>query len=59
MIVLMQYDELEDLGFQGFAIGFHKEYTQIVGTSQSSKVFSADSKIVEYARAQFVIAGLY
>ena len=51
----MQYVELEDLGFRGFAIGFHKEYTQIVGTSQILKAFSP--KMVEYLHAEIVVAG--
>lgn len=51
----LQYDELEDLGFRGFAIGFKNEYTQIVGTSEMLKAFSPP--LVEYLHAQVIIAG--
>ena len=32
LIIYLQYDELDAMGFRGFAVAYHKEYAQVVGT---------------------------
>ena len=44
-----QYDELENLGFKGFAAGFYQECSQIVGTSSTLQCFSP--AVIEWLHA--------
>lgn len=53
---VLQYDELEGLGFVGFALAFFEEKSQIVGTSSTLKCFTPE--FVEYLHA-VIIAGWF
>ena len=35
-----QYDELDGLGFKGFAVAFYREYAQVIGTSGTVETFT-------------------
>ena len=35
-----QLDEVDDLGFKGFAIGFYEQWSEIVGTSGTKNYFT-------------------
>lgn len=35
-----QFDELETLGFTGFAVGFSGRFSQIIGTTTTLKLFT-------------------
>ena len=48
----MQFKELEELGFEGFAIAFYKESTQLVCTRQTVNCFN--SALIEYLHAIIV-----
>ena len=37
---LLQFDELEGLGYKGFAIGFNEGCSEIVGTSRTQTCFT-------------------
>ena len=49
--VLLQFNEL---GFVGFAFGFHEEKTHIVGTSTTSVCFKP--KVIEYLHAMIMVS---
>ena len=48
----VQFDELEELGFIGFALAFLEEKSQIVGASSTLHCFSP--QIVEYLHALLI-----
>lgn len=50
----MQFQKLEELGYQGFALGFYEEATELVGTGATVNLFSAP--LIEYLHA-IIIAG--
>ena len=52
MISVLQFNDLEELGFVGFAIGFREEKTHIVGTSTTSVCFKP--KVIEYLHAMIM-----
>ena len=35
-----QYDDLESLGYKGFAVGFCGEFSQVIGTSTTLKLYT-------------------
>ena len=45
-----QFDELDDLGYTGFSIGFYEEETELVGTRETGAIF--DSALIEYLHAK-------
>ena len=53
---VLQYDELEGLGFVGFALAFFEDKSEIVGTSSTLKCFTPE--LVEYLHA-VMIAGWF
>ena len=53
-IFRLQFNELEELGFIGFSIGFYDECSWVVGTSATLKCFTPE--LLEYLHA-VVIAG--
>ena len=52
----MQFSKLEELGYKGFAIGFHGAKSQLVGTSSILQTFTPH--LLEYLHA-VVVAGTY
>lgn len=52
---IMQFSELEELGYKGFAIGFHGAKSQLVGTSSILQTFTPH--LLEYLHA-VVVAGI-
>ena len=48
----MQFDELEELGFIGFSVGFFEEKSQIVGTKNTANCFTP--QVVEYLHALMI-----
>ena len=55
-VYFVQFDELEEIGFTGFAVAFLEEKTQIVGTSSVMKCFTP--QFVDYIHS-VMIAGKY
>ena len=51
----LQFSELEDLGYKGFAIAFQGAKSQLVGTPSTLKSFSP--QLLEYLHAVVVSAG--
>lgn len=51
----IQFSELEELGYNGFAIAFHKGKSQLVGTSSVLKSFTPH--VLEYLHA-VIVAGM-
>ena len=51
----MQFSELEELGYKGFAIGFHGGKSQLVGTLSILETFTPH--FLEYLHA-VIIAGI-
>ena len=49
-----QFNDLEELGYVGFGIGFYEDKTEIVGTSTTKECFTG--KIIDYLHAM-IIAG--
>ncbi|CAI8008630.1 hypothetical protein GBAR_LOCUS5901, partial [Geodia barretti] len=52
--VVFLYDELDGLGFKGFAVAFHKEYAQIIATSGTVETFTP--AVHEYLHALVTVA---
>ena len=50
--LLKQFEELERLGFEGFAIGFYKECSDLAGTKQAINCVNA--ALLEYLHAVIV-----
>ena len=48
----MQFQELEELGYEGFAIAFYKECTELVGTRLTVNCFNPP--LIEYLHAVIV-----
>lgn len=48
----MQFKELEDLGYEGFAIAFYKECMELVGTKLTVNCFNL--ALIEYLHAVIV-----
>ena len=51
----MQFSELEELGYKGFAIAFHSGKSQLVGTTSVLKSFTPH--VLEYLHA-VIVAGM-
>ena len=51
----MQFSELEELGYKGFAIAFHSGNSQLAGTSSVVKSFTPE--VLEYLHA-VTVAGM-
>ena len=45
-----QFDDLNDLGYTGFSIGFYEEKVELVGTNETGTIF--DSALIEYLHAK-------
>ena len=48
----MQFQELEELGYQGFAVALYKECTELVGTRMTVNCFNP--ALIEYLHAIIV-----
>ena len=48
-----QFDEVEDLDFKGFAIGFYEQWSEILGTSGTKNCFT--SPVLEWMHALVTI----
>ena len=48
----VQFQELEELGYQGFAVAFYKECTELVGTRMTVNCFNP--ALIEYLHAIIV-----
>ena len=55
VLFIMQFSELEELGYKGFAIAFHGGKSQLVGTSSVIKTFTPP--FLEYLHA-VIVAGI-
>jgi len=53
---VFQYDDLECLGFKGFAVAFREEYAQVIGTSGTVESFTP--AVHEYLHA-LITVGMY
>lgn len=53
-LMLFQFQELEELGFYGFSIGFCGSKMELVGTRKTLSCF--DAELIEYLHAK-IIAG--
>ena len=54
VVICLQFNELEEMGFIGFSVAFFDEQCQIVGTSTAIKCFTP--QLLEYLHA-VMIAG--
>ena len=51
-LLLLQFQELEELGYEGFAVAFYKECTELVGTRLTVNCFNP--ALIEYLHAVIV-----
>ena len=51
-LLLLQLQELEELGYEGFAVAFYKECTELVGTRLTVNCFN--TALIEYLHAVIV-----
>ena len=54
--IVLQFQQLEDLGYHAFAFGFHGDSVQLVGTSTALKCCSP--QLLEYLHATIVAGEL-